>query len=749
MKFTYDWLKDYLIGAFLPSDIESTLNKIGLEVEEVVVTPVPIVVKIESAMDIPDTKLKLCMVDDGTGVSKQIVCGGHNARAGLITALAQPGTKVGDITIGIGKIRGYESHGMLCSKRELGRGDDHDGIIELEGRVIGEAVPSETEPEILFKTSITPNRPDYLAVRGIARDLSAAGIGTIKDIKPYYEKDSQKGTREVFVENNIGCPVYYMCEIRDIKMAKSSDVITRRLSAIGINPRNACVDATNYVMFDIGQPMHCFDADKVNGDIIVRNAKMGEKFIDLFGTEHELIDTDLVIADTDGILALAGIIGGERSGTSDDTKNIILESAYFDPMTIRKTRTRLKLSTDASYRYERGIDPTISVQGFSMAVKIITEACGGTVHTPFYSINKQEPKVAIFLSENNDQWLLPESEFRRARDPRRIKYDTGLFKKMTGIELSNEEQHSILKRLGFEIQTAGDTWIITPTPARVDVILPENIVSEIIRIYGYDNIKTRPRTMETNHDIKIPNLKHALCARGLNEVVTISLVDSVKEELVSDKTPVKLLNPVIEAWNVMRTSLVQSMLDVIANNDRFRRSNLNLFEIGSVFTGNKPGEQHDQLIVARTGIAGQNIGAKHGREVSIYDVRDDLVAIMNNEQLTVNNYNDDAPKWANPYRGGKIILDGKVVAQFGELHPKIAREFGIKTNVVIGVVENASFVPEQKAKYEHEPRTQATTNDFPELPLITRDFAFVVGADVNPDDIVKVITIHDLRIQHF
>ena len=362
MKFTLDWLKDYLDTNATAVEIADTLTKIGLEVESITEQIAPVAAKIVSVEDIPDTHLHKLMVDDGGPELRAVVCGAPNVRVGLVSALARPGCKIGDMEIKSGKIRGILSDGMMCSEQELCLGDDHSGIIELDEKSekIGKVISGYgSEISTTLEAGITPNRPDYLAVRGVALDLSAAGIGKYTgnlDETPDI-KSTEAGLRRVIVKNEIACPVYQFCEISGIKISASNPVVSGRLSAIGINPKNAPVDATNYVCYDLGQPMHCFDADEINGDIIVRNAENGEKFNDLFGVVHELNQSDLVISDASGILALAGIIGGLRGMTTDKTKNIILEAAYFEPVGIRKTRTRLSLNTDSSYRFERGIYP--------------------------------------------------------------------------------------------------------------------------------------------------------------------------------------------------------------------------------------------------------------------------------------------------------------------------------------------------------------------------------------------------------
>jgi phenylalanyl-tRNA synthetase beta chain len=714
MKFTLDWLKDYLDTDASADEIAERLTAIGLEIDDVITEPAPIAAKIVECEDIHDTHLHKLKVDDGSGELRDVVCGAPNARAGLVSALALPGCKIGGIEIKAGNIRGHISNGMMCSEKELGLSNNHDGIVELDkNSEVGKPLTAVgCGLTTIFDAGITPNRPDYLSVRGIARDLAASGIGRLQPTAISPQPSVNKGARKAVIENEDACYVYSLCEIHGIKMAPSNPKIAGRLSAIGINPKNACIDATNYVCYDMGQPMHCFDADEINGDIIIRNAKHGEKFTDLFGAEHELIDADLVIADADGILALAGIIGGARGCTTDKTKNIILESAYFEPIGIRKTAKRLGISTDASYRYERGIDPTIAQEGAALAARIIVNKCDGEIVGSFTAVRAQS-------TDHRSQ----------------IKYSPKLFHKITGIDLAADKQKEILEKLGYIVN---DDWTIKQPSWRVDDAIPEVLVSDILRIYGYENIKSTEHRAQSINNIVIESIKSKLASLGLVESITFGFGDSEKEKLLSDKPSILIKNPIIETMNTARNGLVQNMLDVIANNDRFRRSNLNLFELGTVFDGDMPGQEHKQLIIACTGIAGDNIGAKHGRNVEIYDVRDDLLELFLGAKVE----NDTAAlKWGNPYRAGRIVQAGKIVAQFAELHPMIAKKFGIKTNVVLGIVNDTDVIPEP-AQNPPRPAFGAATppregnNDF---PLITRDFAFVVDNKVSPDDIVSAI----------
>lgn len=716
MKFTYDWLKDYLDTSATPVEIADTLTRIGLEVEDLVQSPAPVVSRIVECDKHNDSDhLHVLRVDDGSGALRQVVCGAPNVRVGLISALATPGCQIGGMEIKSGKIRGVLSDGMMCSGKELGINDDHSGIIELDESeyTVGDAL---TETDVVFDAGITPNRPDYLAVRGIARDLAAAGVGEFKDIIPT-PVEPVVGSRRVVIENLDACPTYRMVEIHDIKNAPSNPFIADRLSAIGMNPKNAPIDTTNYICYDLAQPMHCFDADEIDGDITVRNAKDGETFTDLFGNEHLLVESDLVITDNRGILALAGVVGGARGMTTDTTKNILLECAYFDPVTVRKTSKRVGVSTDSSYRYERGIDPMASENAMARAVDIITRSCGGKI-------------VGTFTAG------------RTSVDVDAVSYSPELFLKKTGIDIAPDEQIRLLKSLGFAVNTDETLWRITPTTARVDIQYPENIVSELIRLYGYDNIKQDKSMARIAYQTTVPWVKSALTARGYFECLNYGFGDLQKEKILSTKDNVCLLNPIIDTFDTARNSLVQSMLDVIANNDRFRRSNLSLFELAPVFDGPNPCQQHDQLIIARTGIYGDKIGVKHGRAASIYDVRADLMALIPNASVEKD---ENPPLWAHPFRSGRLTCGGKTVATFAEVHPMILKKFGIKTNVILGVIDDISelIAPEAWDGHQDDLAPKIALSEF---PLITRDFAFLADENVTADAMIQVAASADSRI---
>ncbi len=710
MKWTYDWLQDYLDTDLTPEQISDELTRIGLEVEDVFAPIAPIAARIVECKPHENSDhLHVLMVDDGTGSLRQVVCGAPNARVGLISALAVPGCVIDGHEITSGKLRGVLSDGMMCSGKELGINNDHSGIIELpDDTKIGTPV---LNVKTVFDAGITPNRPDYLSVRGIARDLSASNAG--KYITP---RDTEfkpvAGNRRAVIKTD-KCATYKLIEISGVKIAPSSDKIASRLRAIGINPKNAAIDATNYVCYDMAQPMHCFDADQIHGDIVVRMAKSGEKFTDLFGGEHELTDADMVIADDMGILALAGVIGGARGSTTDDTKNIILESAYFDPVSVRKSAKRIGMSTDASYRYERGIDPTITGAAAMMAANIIMDACGGKITTAYVAGNDKTPNV-------------------------QIKYNPNIFAQKTGADMDEKIQRDILEKLGYTLEIRGDQWLVTPPSRRVDVQIPETIVADLLRIYGYEKLAlSATHTIgdvdkKYNHELY---LKRHLASRGLNECCSYAFGNSVVEQLLSDKPIVKIANPITTDMDTARNGLLGGLLETVSNNEKRGFADLNLFELGTVFDSDMPGMQHTSLCIVRTGRNGPKHWQSRTRDVDVYDVKSDIVSMLNGQKYTVST--DDAPRWAHPYRYGKIVQGKRTLAEFGELHPSVAKKLRIKTNVVIAIVDDINNMPQQRVGKNITPS---------EFQPITRDFAFIVDMDMPAEKLTGAALAADARI---
>ena len=717
MKWSYEWLKQYLKTKLTPQQIADKLTAIGLEVEDLYNPILPIAAKIVECKPHENSDhLHVLKVDDGTGVLRQVVCGAPNVRVGLVSALAIPGCKIGDMTIQSGKVRGVVSDGMMCSGKELGINEDHSGIIELNEKkeIIGKPISALAGGDsAIFDTSITPNRPDYLSVRGIALDLSAADAGDFIDEKVTELKDV-KGTRKVNLLAPDACPTYRFCEIHGIKNAPSNKTIQNRLMAAGINPKNAPIDATNYICYDLAQPMHCFDADEIVGNITVRMAKEKEKFTDLFGNEHELCDKDLVISDDAGILALAGVVGGARGMTSDKTNNIILESAYFNPVSVRRSSKRHGISTDSSYRYERNINPDGTLKALSMAAKIIMDECGGKI-------------VNVACAG------------RVSYTPESVVYNPALLEKKTGIKIDNKKQRAILQKLQFKIsENKNGDWAITPNPQRTDVVIPENIVSEMVRIYGYDKIglKDMPQnTITAVHNDMNLELKQKLANRGLNEAVTFGFGNSKIEKLLSDKPSIKIANPIVVDMDTARNGLLCNLLISVANNEKRGFTDLNMFEVGTVFDGDKPNEQHTSVCIVRCGETSAKHWQKRNRPVDVFDVKSDLISLLGAQKYTVDTTN--APLWAHPFVYGRIVQGKKALGEFGQLHPSVAKQLHIKTKVFVAVVDNVEDLP-KNPKHKKIPMT-----DF--MP-ITRDFAFVTDSKSESQKIVAAAQAADSSI---
>ncbi len=710
MKWTLDWLQEYLKTDASAQDISDTLTRIGLEIEDMQSPISPIAAKIvECRAHENSDHLHVLQVDDGASTLRQIVCGAPNVRVGLVSALATPGCVIGGHEIQSGKLRGVLSDGMMCSGKELGINDDHSGIIELPSdTVVGTPV---LETKTVFDAGITPNRPDYLSVRGIARDLSAAGIGEYiaPNDTPF---NSVSGNRQVILKTD-KCRAYKFIEIHDITVNPSDKKIASRLAAIGINPKNAPVDATNYICYDMAQPMHCFDADEINGDITVRQAQNGEKFTDLFGNEHELLDTDVVIADASGILALAGVIGGARGSTTENTKNIILESAYFDAVSVRKSAKRLGISTDASYRYERGIDPTITGVAAQYAADIIMSACGGNIVCAVAAGSDTPTNIAI-------------------------EYTPDYFVKKTGVEMSCDTQRDILIKLGYVVDDSSETWIVTPPSLRVDVSIPETIVADLLRIHGYDKIATAKNHTYgevSGHDMFETNIKTLLASRGLNECRSFGFGNSQIEKILSDRPIIPVSNPITADYDTMRNSLLFGLLYAVTNNEKRGYPDLNLFELGTVFDGDMPCQQHTQIAIVRTGSNSPKHWTGRSRDVDIYDIKADLIALMQGQRFTVSTEN--APLWAHPYRYGALYQGKKKIAEFGELHPSVAKKLRIKTNVVIAIVEDIQNLPAKRG---------GKSPVLSEFQPITRDFAFIVDVDTPSEKLTSVAQSADSRI---
>ncbi|WP_417827530.1 phenylalanine--tRNA ligase subunit beta [Thalassospira sp.] len=732
MKFTLNWLKQHLDTDASIEVVAEKLTDIGLEIEDVTDRAAALadirVAHIEEAGQHPDAdRLKLCRVNTGEKII-QVVCGAPNARTGLKVALAQPGAiiPIDGSKLKPGKIRGVESQGMMCSTRELCLGEDHDGIIELpEDAEIGApvaAVLGADDP--IIEIGLTPNRPDCTGVRGIARDLAAAGIGTLK-ADPRQEPvtgsfDSPIGVAiSSDIAANNAVPAFYGRYIRGVKNAESPDWLKARLEAIGLRPISALVDITNLVTHDLGRPLHVFDADKLSGDINVRYATNGEKIAALDNKEYELSDTMVVIADQAKALGIGGVIGGEETGCLEETTNVFVECALFDPISIAKTGRKLQINSDARYRFERGVDPQSIAWGMEVATHLITEICGGEVSHVVQAGEVPNPRNSFDLRIDR-------------------------IKELGGVAVEADRVIEILTSLGFEVSGSAPVITAVAPSWRPDIIGEADLVEEVLRIVGYDKIPTVP--LERESSLPVPALspmqkrvgltRRVLASRGLYETVTWSFTDSRWAKLFGElKDGLYLANPISSDLDVMRPNALINMIAAAGRNQARGFSDLALFEVGPEFFGDQPGDQRLVAAGLRAGATTARSWTGSRRDVDVFDVKADAQALIdalgtNAANVQVNT--DGAPEWYHPGRSAALQLGPKnVLGYFGELHPKVLKALGVKGRVVAFelFVEN---VPMPKKKGTARPALNASS-----FQSVERDFAFLLDERVKAEAIIK------------
>ncbi|MEK9874745.1 MAG: phenylalanine--tRNA ligase subunit beta [Pelagibacteraceae bacterium] len=734
MKITFDWLKDHLDTNFSEDQLLEKLTDIGLEVESVEKPSSDLekflVAKILKTEPHPDAdRLKICDVDIGNQNILKVVCGAPNAREGLITIYAPPGAVIpkNKMKLVVAKIRGITSHGMLCSESELNLSEDSEGIIELNEKnyanKVGENYFSKNTTNII-DISITPNRPDCLGVKGIARDLAAAGFGKLKNLKTneINSKEKQSVSVKILNEKNQGCSLFGSCLITNVKNTQSPDWLKEKIISIGQKPISAIVDITNYVMFDLNRPLHAYDADKIDKGIVVRNSKKGESFKALDNKDYKLENDMCVISDNTGVLGLGGIIGGERSGTELDTKNVLIESAYFDPRSVRKTAKQLNIDTDAKFRFERGIDPLSIEQGLNRAAELIVEICGGSVS----SIDVQSIK-----------------EFKNTI----IDFNPESFKKITGFEISNKEILEILNNLGFIVEKKKNILSLTVPSWRPDINQEIDIIEELVRISGYDKIeiiqpiKVRNRPTLNKSQKLFHFLQRSVASKGYLEAITWSFSDSkINELFCKNKNQSKIVNPISADLNVLRNSIFSNLIIYLNKNINRGFKDLALFEIGPIFNGTKPGEQETVLAGLKAGKISRSSWLEKSRNVDVFDIKKDVIQTLveagyHKSKLYID---DQTPDYYHPGKSGRIFLNkGKenLAAYFGEIHPNTLKKIDIKTEALMGFeifLDNLKVtkksLKDQKTKYE--------TSDFQKSE---RDFAFIVDKKIEAQEILEVI----------
>ncbi len=715
MKFTKEWLKEHIKTNKTEIQIIEKLNNIGLEVEKV--EPVKnelsdfIIAKIVKAEKHPNAdRLKLCHVDVGEKKLVRVVCGGPNAKDNLLTIYAPPGSVIpkNNMKLEVSKIRGETSYGMLCSESELNLSNESEGIIELNQKYkkkIGKSYFNNSSDNVI-ELSITPNRPDCLGIRGIARDLSASGFGKLIENKLKKIKKTIKQNLKVNIKKNKdqACKIFGSCLIKNIKNQESPDWLKKRIFSLGLRPISAVVDITNYVMFDLNRPLHAYDADKIDKGIIVRNSKKGETFKALDNKNYNLDEGMCVISDHKGVLGLGGIIGGTRSGTEFNTKNILLESAYFDPEITRKTAKKLDLNSDAKFRFERGIDPNSILIGLEKASEMIVEICGGEVSK--FDI-KSTKKIIV----------------------KKISFDPNLASKTIGIEIKSIEIFKILEGLGFKIKKKGKYFIVEVPSWRPDIHGEIDLVEEIIRIKGFDKIKSvEPEKKRTKPTLDFFQrnfhfAQRSVASKGYLETITWSFTNEKTNNFFREnKQEVKIVNPISSDLNVLRNSLYPNLIYFLNKNIDRGFENQSLFEIGPLFTGNKPGQQ----ITVICGVRKENL-------LDVYGIKKDVVQTLVELGIDKNETTIDTntPSYYHPGRSGSIITkkDQKLLAYFGEIHPKI-----------INKTYGFEIFLDSLVKYKSQNKKEQLTVTFSDYQKSDRDFAFVVKKELKAQELVDIIS---------
>jgi phenylalanyl-tRNA synthetase beta chain len=734
MKITTNWLKEHLDTKLNENQIIDKLTDIGLEVESVDSQSSEldsfIVAKILKAEKHPDAdRLKVCDVDIGSDNPVKVVCGAPNAKDGLLTVYAPPGAVVpkNKMKLVVSKIRGVTSNGMLCSESELNLSNESDGITELSEqkyeKKIGENYFSKKNINII-DISITPNRADCLGVRGIARDLATAGYGKLKKLKAerLVQKNKQKLSIKITKEKNQGCTAFGSCLIVGVKNTESPEWLKKKILSLGQKPISAIVDITNYVMFDLNRPLHVYDADKIDKGITVRNSKKGEKFKALDDKNYNLESDMCVITDASGVLGLGGIIGGIRSGTELDTKNVLIESAYFNPRSIRKTSKTLNIDTDAKFRFERGIDPLSIEQGLYRAAELIKKICGGEVS-----------KFDIQKIENIKN--------------KSIKFNVQLFEKITGFKIDQTEMIKILTNLGFEIKKQKNLLSLIVPSWRPDIEQEIDIVEELVRIKGYDQIKTiepeKARKQNTlNQTQKLFHfLQRSVASKGYLEAITWSFTDSkINQLFIENNKEIKIVNPISTDLNVLRSSIFSNLIIYLNKNLGRGFKDLSIFEIGPIFSGSKPGDQQTVVSGLRTGKMYRQNWAEQSRLVDVFDVKRDVIqslveAGFNKEKFYID---DKTPNYYHPGKSGRVFLNKnkeKVVAFFGDIHPSILKKLDIKVEALVGFEIFLDNIKQPKKSLKYQ-KTQYKYSDFQKSE---RDFAFVLDKTFKVQELIEII----------
>jgi phenylalanyl-tRNA synthetase beta chain len=729
MKFTLSWLKEHLDTDASLTEVRDRLTMLGLEVEGIT-NPAEslkgfVVGYVVEAVQHPNAdRLRVCKVDTGAAVI-QVVCGAPNARTGMKGIFAPTGSYIPGtgITLKASKIRGEDSNGMLCSSRELQLGDDHSGIIDLpaDSKTGAPAAEALGLDDAVIEIKVTPNRGDCLGVLGIARDLAAAGVGTLKPVKA----DRIKGTYASPIKWMHGyaprpdspCPIVVGRHFRGIKNGPSPDWLQRRLKAIGLRPISTLVDLTNLVTFDLNRPLHVFDARKLSGDLVMRQAREGEQILALDGKTYTLDPSVSVIADAKGVHGIGGIMGGEDTGVRDDTTEVFLEAAYFRPIGIAASGRKLGILSDARYRNERGIDPESCWWGAEVATRLILELCGGEA------------------SEVVSSGVMPawQKSFTLRAD--RVKT-------LTAIDVPAKDTAEILKKLGFTVEGSGP-WTAGVPSWRPDIVGEADLVEEVTRVWGFDRIPTTslPRLSPTSRPVRdamqrrVPQARRALGARGLNEAVTWSFLPLKQaERFGGGGADLRLLNSIAAELDTMRPSILPNLIEAATRNQARGLGDPALFEVGPQYKDATPTGQRTVAAGMRHNVAVPRNWAGPSRAVDAFDAKADAMAVLAAIGAPVENMvtHAGAPDWYHPGRSGAIKLGDRVMAHFGELHPQIAKDADLKGPVAAFEVFLDAPPPPKARPTKARPPLKLSA-----FQPVERDFAFFVDESVSAEQLVR------------
>ncbi len=738
MIITIPWLKEHLKTKANEAKILEQLTNIGLEVENIKSVGGLSDFKIAKILKVvkhPNAdKLKICDVTLNDKKILKVVCGAPNAREGLITIYAPPGATIpkSKLKLKVANIRGVESRGMLCSGNELNLSNESDGIVELKNKEkdVGKSF-FKNNLEKAIDISVTPNRPDCLGVRGLARDLASSGIGALIKSKKTSIKQNFKQPIKISIskQKEQGCLSFGACYIQNIKNKESPKWLKDKIISLGLKPISAVVDITNFVMFDLNRPLHAYDADKIDKEIIIRNSQEGEKFTALDEKEYQLKSKMCVIADRTSVLGLGGIIGGTKTATELTTNNILLESAYFLPNSIRKSSRTLNINTDAKYRFERGIDPNSIKEGLEVATALILDICGG-----------QASKFSITgnISKKN----------------RIIDFDLKDFKNIIGISISSQEVKRILESLGCKTKKKNYGFKVEIPSWRPDLTQVVDLIEELIRIKGFEHIELinpeRSREKETlNFNQKLFHLsQRAFASKGYMEAVTWSFTDlKIDEQFSKGQKPIEIFNPISSDLNVLRRSILSNLSIYIKKNQDRGHVDLSFFEIGPVFSGKNPGEQ--QIVVGglKSGLIGRKGWSEKSRSVDVFDVKSDTIKTLIELGLDEKNLviTSSSKNCYHPGRSGSVNLNsekGPHLAYFGELHPGIIQKLDLKDKNIYGFEIFLKNIPEPKKKIRITKKNYIVSD----YQKSERDFAFVIDKSYKVGELEKLISSIDKSI---